>query len=103
MFVFLGRDADTASLGLAEAQVKLDPSTGKVMGDFGSEAERSSVANIFAVGDVLHVSQNLLSLIYTGLKPFTHGLHSEFCFGDFDLFWYSVMLEWSSLYSPRDS
>jgi len=46
----IGRDADTASLGLGSAGVKTHPKNGKVI---VNDAEQSSTPNIHAIGDVI--------------------------------------------------
>jgi len=46
----IGRDACTEGLGLEEIGVKLNPKNGKVLHD---EKEKTSVDNIYAIGDVL--------------------------------------------------
>jgi thioredoxin reductase (NADPH) len=46
----IGREADTAELGLSSVGVKTDPSSKKIIAD---DSERSSASNIYAIGDVL--------------------------------------------------
>jgi len=46
----IGRDADTDSLGLATAGVKLNPKNKKVV---VNDAERTSAANVYAIGDMI--------------------------------------------------
>jgi thioredoxin reductase (NADPH) len=48
----IGRSADTEKLGLASAGVETNPKNGKVMAKY----EQSACPNIYAVGDVLDVS-----------------------------------------------
>jgi len=49
-----GRAPETHSLGLEEVGVKLDES-GYIVGNNGGDLERSTVQNIYAIGDVLKV------------------------------------------------
>ena len=51
-----GRKAQTGTLNLQELGVELVEETGKIVGGYGAEHERTAVPNIFAVGDVLEVS-----------------------------------------------
>ena len=46
----IGRDAETTQLNLGAAGVDVNPRNGKVLHD---EEERTSAANIYAIGDVL--------------------------------------------------
>ncbi|CAG0886112.1 unnamed protein product [Cyprideis torosa] len=48
--VAIGRDACTKNIGLENVGVKLNPKNGKVICD---DTERSSVPNIYAIGDIL--------------------------------------------------
>ncbi|CAD5113280.1 DgyrCDS2458 [Dimorphilus gyrociliatus] len=47
-----GRTADTSGLGLEKIGVELDENK-KVIGNFGGEFERTSIDNIYAIGDIL--------------------------------------------------
>ena len=51
-----GRKADTSGLNLSEVGVYTDTETGKIIGNHDNDYERSSVPNIYAIGDVLYVS-----------------------------------------------
>lgn len=51
VIVAVGRNAQTAGLGLERAGVQVDAASGKVLGVRG---EQTSVAHIHAIGDVLH-------------------------------------------------
>lgn len=51
-----GRTLETENLGLENAGVKI-AKNGKIMGNYGGEFERTSVDNIYAIGDILKVSQ----------------------------------------------
>ena len=53
----VGREAQTSDLGLVELGVKLHPETGEIIGGHNSDSEQSSVDNIYAIGDILHVSR----------------------------------------------
>ena len=53
----VGREAQTSDLGLAELGVKLHTETGEIIGGHNSDSEQSSVDNIYAIGDILHVSR----------------------------------------------
>ena len=53
----VGREAQTSDLGLAELGVTLHPETGEIIGGHNSDSEQSSVDNIYAIGDILHVSR----------------------------------------------
>ena len=46
----IGRDADTSSLGLSEAGVKVNPKNGKII---DNDKEQSSSSNVYAIGDVI--------------------------------------------------
>merc|ERR1711962_1471295 len=46
----IGRDADTTSLGLGEAGVKVNPKNGKII---VNDREQSSSNNVYAIGDVI--------------------------------------------------
>ena len=46
----IGRDACTANIGLDKIGVSLNPKNGKVLHD---AKEKTNVANVFAIGDVL--------------------------------------------------
>jgi len=46
----IGRDADTSSLGLGEAGVKVNPKNGKII---VNDREQSSSNNVYAIGDVI--------------------------------------------------
>ena len=46
----IGRDADTSSLGLSEAGVKVNPKNGKII---VNDKEQSSSNNVYAIGDVI--------------------------------------------------
>jgi pyruvate/2-oxoglutarate dehydrogenase complex dihydrolipoamide dehydrogenase (E3) component len=52
----IGRNPDTDSLNLESVGVKTDEQTKKIIGNHDHDRERSSVPNIYAIGDVLHVS-----------------------------------------------
>jgi len=60
----IGRTATTSGMGLKELGVQMN-SDGFVVGGHGKEAERSSVSNIFAIGDVL---ENCLQLTPVAIK-----------------------------------
>jgi pyruvate/2-oxoglutarate dehydrogenase complex dihydrolipoamide dehydrogenase (E3) component len=49
-----GRVPATRDIGLAELGVEMDQS-GYIVGNHGGDSERSSVPNIYAIGDVLQV------------------------------------------------
>ena len=53
--VWAGRRPDTRGLNLQQVGVKVDEESGKVVGDHEGDHERSSISNIYAIGDVLHV------------------------------------------------
>lgn len=53
VLVAIGRNADTEKLGLPSAGVETNPKNGKVLAKY----EQSSCPNIYAVGDVLDVSE----------------------------------------------
>ena len=52
----LGRVPQTSKLGLENASVAVD-NDGFIIGNHSGEAEKSSVNNIYAIGDVLKVSR----------------------------------------------
>ena len=56
LFFVSGRNPDTDSLNLESVGVKTDEKTKKIIGNHDHDRERSSVPNIYAIGDVLHVS-----------------------------------------------
>ena len=61
----IGRDACTSGLGLEGIGVKLNPKNGKVIHD---EAEKTSVDNIYAIGDILDDKPELTPMaIQSGL------------------------------------
>ncbi|XP_061197566.1 thioredoxin reductase 2, mitochondrial-like [Saccostrea echinata] len=49
-----GRHAMVRNLNLEGIGVKIDQETQKVIGDHGEDHERTSVPNIYAIGDILH-------------------------------------------------
>ena len=49
----VGRTANTKSLNLDRIGVKVNPKNRKILGGFG-EVEKTSVPNIYALGDVLN-------------------------------------------------
>lgn len=57
-YLISGRRASTKSLELESVGVEL--LSGKVIGGFENDNEKSSVPNIYAIGDVLHVIQSIL-------------------------------------------
>lgn len=59
----LGRQPAVDSLGLESVGVKLDDQSRRVIGGHGGDTERSSVDNIYAIGDVLHVSAIVTILV----------------------------------------
>ena len=65
-----GRVPETSQLGLQEVGVEMDKG-GFVVGGHDTDHERSSVANIYAVGDVLKVGETLLLLR-------DYGTHEDF-------------------------
>jgi pyruvate/2-oxoglutarate dehydrogenase complex dihydrolipoamide dehydrogenase (E3) component len=54
---FQGRDPEISPLQLDKAGVEMDPNSKKIIVD---ENERTSVANIYGIGDVIHVCLLLL-------------------------------------------
>ena len=52
ILVAIGRDPQPESLGLDNANVKIDQATKKIMGR-PEEPERTNVDNIYAVGDIV--------------------------------------------------
>ncbi|XP_074644054.1 thioredoxin reductase 2, mitochondrial-like [Tubulanus polymorphus] len=61
----IGRTADTKGLNLENVGVRLNKSTGKIIGKNDGDNERSSVRNIYAIGDVL---ENGLELTPVAIK-----------------------------------
>ena len=45
----------TTKMGLEQVGVQLDPTSFKVNGGFGGDTERTSVSNIYVIGDILKV------------------------------------------------
>ena len=56
-YLLVGREAQTSDLGLVDLGVTLHPETGEIIGGHNSDSEQSSVDNIYAIGDILHVSR----------------------------------------------
>lgn len=54
-----GRVPATRDIGLAEVGVEMDQ-IGYIVGNHGGDSERSSVPNIYAIGDVLQVVLRLM-------------------------------------------
>lgn len=52
----VGREARVGDLGIEQAGIELDGQSGCIRGGFGGDSERCSVPNVYAIGDVLHVS-----------------------------------------------
>jgi len=53
----VGRSATTADMGLEKVGVQCD-NNGFIIGNYDGDAERTSIANIYAIGDVLQVCDN---------------------------------------------
>lgn len=70
---FTGRHAVTNNLNLEALGVEVDQTTQKVFGGHSDDHERTSVANIYAIGDILHVSNSLLKLNYWGQTAHKNG------------------------------
>lgn len=51
----IGREAHTASLQLSKAGVDIVPHSSKIVVD---DHEKSSMDNVFAIGDAMHVSKH---------------------------------------------
>ncbi|GAB1609562.1 thioredoxin reductase 2, mitochondrial-like [Argonauta hians] len=49
-----GRLPETKTLQLNNTSVQVDPSSGKIIGGFDGDGEKTSAPNIYAIGDVLH-------------------------------------------------
>ena len=56
LYFVSGRNPATDSLNLESVGVKTDEKSKKIIGNHDHDQERSSVPNIYAIGDVLHVS-----------------------------------------------
>jgi len=56
-----GRIPATSKIGLTELGVEMDES-GFIVGNHGGDAERTSVPNIYAIGDILKVSISTLQI-----------------------------------------
>ncbi|XP_067934536.1 thioredoxin reductase 2, mitochondrial-like [Watersipora subatra] len=54
ILVAVGRESRLVDTGVEELGVQLDNRSGCILGGFEGEAERTSVNNIYAIGDVLH-------------------------------------------------
>ena len=54
-----GRKPVTSGLNLESVGVAVDTESQKIIGNHDNDHEKSSVPNIYAIGDVLHVSSIL--------------------------------------------
>ncbi|KAL8578778.1 Thioredoxin reductase 2, mitochondrial [Nucella lapillus] len=70
-----GRRADTQSLNLKEVGVELDSETDKMIGGQDGDHERSSVPNIYAIGDVLHGRPELTPVAIKAGRLLAHRLY----------------------------
>lgn len=71
----VGRKPETSGINLESVGVKTDPETNKIIGNYDHDHERSSVPNIYAIGDVLHVSlRNLLKTKLIQREKLHHAL-----------------------------
>ena len=55
---FPGRSPETAGIGLETIGVTVDVDSGYIVGGHNDDSERTSVNNIYAIGDVLKVGCN---------------------------------------------
>ncbi|KAK3083951.1 hypothetical protein FSP39_005938 [Pinctada imbricata] len=69
-----GRKALTKNLNLEDIGVKLDRESHKVLGDHGGDQERSSVHNIYSIGDVLQGRPELTPVAIKAGKLLAHRL-----------------------------
>nr|KAG5694300.1 hypothetical protein BaRGS_032018 [Batillaria attramentaria] len=69
-----GRVAETQSLNLEHVGVKVDEKSRKVIGGHDGDNEKSTVENIFAIGDVLHDRPELTPVAIKAGKLLAHRL-----------------------------
>ncbi|XP_076472998.1 thioredoxin reductase 2, mitochondrial-like [Babylonia areolata] len=72
-----GRKAETKGLNLEGVGVKLNAETNKVVGGHDGDNERSSVPNIYAIGDVLHGQPELTPVAIKAGKMLAHRLFGK--------------------------
>ncbi|XP_071110707.1 thioredoxin reductase 2, mitochondrial-like isoform X1 [Haliotis cracherodii] len=70
----VGRRPETHSLGLRQVGVALDETTNKILGGHGGDHERTSVNNIYGIGDVLHERPELTPVAVKAGKLLAHRL-----------------------------
>ncbi|XP_046559567.1 thioredoxin reductase 2, mitochondrial-like [Haliotis rubra] len=70
----VGRRPETHSLGLNQVGVALDETTNKIIGGHGGDHERTSVDNIYGIGDVLHERPELTPVAIKAGKMLAHRL-----------------------------
>ena len=71
----VGRVPETSQLGLRDVGVELDKG-GFVVGGHSDDHERTSVPNVYAVGDVLKVSEQIY--LVSGRPAFLYSFESIF-------------------------
>ncbi|KAK7088567.1 thioredoxin reductase 2, mitochondrial-like [Littorina saxatilis] len=72
-----GRRPDTESINLEGVGVKVDQESRKVIGGHEDDNERSSVSNIYAIGDVLHERPELTPVAIQAGKKLAHRLYGK--------------------------
>lgn len=77
ILVAVGRTANTTLLNLDKVGVKLNPVNKKIVGGFDSEVEKTSVSNIYALGDVLDGAQELTPVAAKSAKFLANRLRKQ--------------------------
>lgn len=70
----VGRHPVTQSLGLDKLGMDVDSKTQKIVGGYGQDQERTSVPNMYAIGDVLHGRPELTPVAIKAGKLLSHRL-----------------------------
>lgn len=70
----VGRHPVTQSLGLDKLGMDVDSKTQKIVGGYGQDQERTSVPNVYAIGDVLHGRLELTPVAIKAGKLLSHRL-----------------------------
>ncbi|KAK6192120.1 hypothetical protein SNE40_003654 [Patella caerulea] len=72
-----GRNAETGGLNLGNIGVNLDESSHKVIGGYHGDNEKSSVSNIYAIGDVLQGRPELTPVAIKAGRLLAHRLYDN--------------------------